>query len=319
MKKWALRVAKGFGLLLLLLVVGLATQYTGDVSVELLTPRWAKAPSKFIEVDGMNVHYRDEGEGPVVVLLHGTGASLHTWDDWTRSLLLEGYRVVRMDLPAFGLTGPHPADDYRIAAYVDFVARFADQLGLPPFVLGGNSLGGLIAWSFALDHPARVRALLLVDPAGYPPQGPLPLAFRIGRYPLLAWLGAQLDPRFLVAKTLRQSYGDPTKVSDALLDRYRDMALRSGNRRAFAARTKAPFVDRTGELSNLRVPTLVQWGQLDHVIPVERAYRFSRDIAGAELRIYQRLGHVPMEENPTQTIADVKAFLAKLGKPAAPQ
>jgi pimeloyl-ACP methyl ester carboxylesterase len=306
------RFVRGLGIVVLLLLGVIAWQWQSDLPLPLLEEHWAGGASRFLDVDGMRVHYRDEGSGPPLLLLPGTGASLHTWDDWSAALVAGGQRVVRLDMPAFGLTGPNPSNDYRMSAYVDFLEHFVTKLGLTRFSLGGNSLGGCIAWQYAVDHPARVDALVLVDAFGYPRQEPPPFAFRIGRYPGIGWLMAHLDPRWLVTKTLRQAYGDPSRVTPALIARYSELALRPGNRAAFAARTAAPFEDRTRELGKLKVPVLIEWGELDHLIPVGDARRFARDIPGAQLKIYGDLGHVPMEEDGARTVADVKTFLAAL-------
>ena len=315
MRKWLVRLVKGFlkavVFVTIVSVLAIAAQWKENEPVDTLRARWGTTPSRFVDVDGMPVHYRDEGAGPVIVLLHGTGASLHTWDGWAKALVADGRRVVRMDLPAFGLTGPHPANDYRIETYVEFVEHFAKKIGLQRFALAGNSLGGGIAWRYAVAHPERTTALVLVDPNGYPPTH-LPLALRMGKYPALAWLGTHLDPHFLVARTLKTSYGDPSRVTKEQIGRYRDMALRDGNRAAFAARTGVPYEDHTAELATLKLPTLIVWGALDHVIPIENAQKFASAIAGSELKVYPTLGHVPMEEDPATTVADVRAFLGKL-------
>jgi pimeloyl-ACP methyl ester carboxylesterase len=315
MGRWLLRIFVGVVALLALVLVW---QWRADLPLPLLEQHWATGASRFVEVDGMRVHYRDEGQGPLVVLLPGTGASLHTWDAWTTGLVGGGRRVVRLDLPAFGLTGPNPSNDYRISAYVTFLEHFAAKLGLLRFALGGNSLGGGIAWEYAVAHPERVEALLLVDAGGYPRAEPPPLAFRLGRYPALAWLMAHLDPRPLVAKTLRQAYGDPAKVTPELIQRYWELSLRPGNRAAFGARTGTPWEDHTAALHGLKVPVLVQWGRLDHVIPVADADKFKRDVPGAQLRIYDALGHVPMEEDGPRTVADARAFLDALPRTPSP-
>ena len=164
--------------------------------------------SRFVDVDGMSVHYRDEGAGPPLLLIHGTGASLHTWDAW--SAALSGtHRVVRLDLPGFGLTGPQPDGDYRIDTYVDMVDHFATKVGLDRFALAGNSLGGQIAWRFAARHPEAVNALILVDAAGYPRSVKPPLVFRLGRVPVVSSLMGHLDPHMLVESTLKRTYGIP--------------------------------------------------------------------------------------------------------------
>ena len=159
-----------------------------DQPVSALQAKWAPPPSQFIAVRGMQLHVRDEGprdDAVPIVLLHGTGASLHTWDGWTRELTRER-RVIRFDLPGFGLTGPSPDGVYSIESYVDTVLAVADTLGVQRFILAGNSLGGYVAWATAVLHPERVDRLILVDAAGYPFQSQsVPLAFRIARTPFL--------------------------------------------------------------------------------------------------------------------------------------
>jgi pimeloyl-ACP methyl ester carboxylesterase len=305
---WALRLGRGLAVVLVLFLALIAWQWKSDLPIDELKSRWATGASRFVDVDGMSVHYRDEGAGPPIVLLHGTGASLHTWDAWTAALAGD-HRVVRLDMPGFGLTGPNPGGDYRIDAYVEFLDHFAARLGIDRFVLAGNSLGGQIAWRFAVQHPAHASALVLVDSAGYPRSTRAPLVFRLGRVPLVSSLISHLDPYFLVDKTLRQTYGDPTRVTSALVERYYELALRPGNRAAFGARTAIPFEDRTTELQALRLPVLILWGAKDALLPVADGRRFAGDIPGSTLRIYEDLGHVPMEEDGARTVADVEEFL----------
>ena len=136
----------------------------------------------------MDVHYRDEGNpkhSVPIVLLHGTGASLHRFDDWTAKLKHD-YRVVRMDLPAYGLTGPFPDRNYSIDNYVDFLEHFLTARGIKKCILAGNSLGGSIAWNFTIKYPEMVDKLILIDAAGYPTQAKsIPLAFQIARVPVV--------------------------------------------------------------------------------------------------------------------------------------
>jgi pimeloyl-ACP methyl ester carboxylesterase len=280
-----------------------------DITVAALLPAYANGASKFVDLEGMSVHYRDEGVGPPLVLLHGTGASLHTWNAWTTALSSH-HRVIRMDLPGFGLTGPNTTGDYSIPAYVAFLESFRQALGLQRFALGGNSLGGQIAWSYTVAHPERVTELILVDSAGFPIDRPA-LVFTLARVPGLSRLLAQLDPSHMVRRTLREAYGDPNKVTPELVERYRLLALRQGNRSAFVARAKALRADRSADLSLLRVPTLVLWGREDRLIPVGHASRFAGAISGAELVLYDGVGHVPMEEIGERSALDVEDFLSR--------
>src|SRR5450755_1650723 len=151
--------------LVLVIAVFVAVAWAPDRPVSALEARWAQPPSTFVDVQGMKVHLRDEGvrTDPVpVVLLHGTSASLHTWDGWAKELAANR-RVIRFDLPGFGLTGPSPDGDYRIESYVRFVTAMLDKLGVSRCVIAGNSLGGQIAWETALAHPERIEKLILID------------------------------------------------------------------------------------------------------------------------------------------------------------
>ncbi|MGO9834501.1 MAG: alpha/beta fold hydrolase [Polyangiaceae bacterium] len=310
MRKWVRRVGQGALALGLLLCALVAWAWKSDIPLDELKSRWATGASRFVEIDGMSVHYRDEGSGLPILLLHGTGSSLHTWDGWADALS-SSHRVVRLDLPGFGLTGPEPRADYRIDTYVEFVDHFAARLGLGHFALAGNSLGGEIAWRFAVAHPSELTELVLVDAGGYPRTTKRPLVFRIGGMPILSELMGHLDPRMLVERTTRQCYGDPTRVTSELVERYYELSLRAGNRAAFGARTSLPFDDRTSELRGLHVRTLILWGDRDALIPSSNARRFAADIQGATVHTYGDLGHVPMEEDGPRTAADVRAFLEK--------
>lgn len=296
--------------------IGLVATWAPDQPVDELKSRWAKPPSRFIEVNGRQVHLRDEGphDDPApIVLLHGTSASLHTWQGWAVALR-DRRRVIRFDLPGFGLTGPNRQNDYSIAADVLFVRAVMDKLGVQRFVLAGNSLGGQIAWTAAARMPERVDRLILVDSAGYPPQSlttpqVVPLALRIARMPWLRRLASNTLPRGLIETSLRQLYGDPVKVTPDLVDLYFDMARRQGNRDALARRLDQAQTADLSLLKDIKVPTLILWGGRDRLLPPELAHRFERDIPHARLVVFDDLGHMPQEEDPERTVAQVRRFL----------
>ena len=294
---------------------GVALTWAPDRPVEALKARWAPWPSRFIEVEGMSVHLRDEGprtDGTPLVLLHGTSASLHTWEGWVDALKGER-RVIRIDLPGFGLTGPAPDGDYHLARYSRFVGALLDDLGLKQVVLAGNSFGGQVAWKFAADAPDRVARLVLVDAAGYPyrPES-VPLAFRMARIPVLEPLMTHTLPRSMVESSVRNVYGDPDRVTPELVDRYHGLALREGNRGALVQRFRqSPGGEFTEQISRIKAPTLILWGGLDRLIPLENGQRFAREITGSQLVVFDALGHVPHEEDPITTVAAVKRFLAQ--------
>ncbi|NMY49763.1 alpha/beta hydrolase [Pseudomonas sp. WS 5011] len=300
-------------LLLISLVAAVAWNWAPDRSLADLKPRWALPPSSFLAIDGMLVHLRDQGprDDPApIVLLHGTSASLHTWEGWVAALQTKR-RVISLDLPGFGLTGPFPDGDYRMSHYSAFLAHVLDQLQVPRAVVAGNSFGGQLAWQFALDHPQRVERLVLVDSAGYPRNATsIPIGFRLAQIPALAPLMANLLPRQMIEASIRNVYGDPSKVSDELIDRYYELTLRAGNREALRQRfIQAEAGQGFTRIAELKVPTLIIWGGRDELIPPDNAERFKRDIQGSRLVLFDDLGHVPQEEDPARTVAVLMGFL----------
>ena len=299
-----------------------ALHWQPDRTVAALKSRWAKPPSDFIDIAGQLVHVRDEGprnSSTVIVLLHGTGASLHTWDGWAQPLS-SSRRVVRFDLPGFGLTGPATTRDYSIDAYVRFLVAALDTLGIERCILVGNSLGGHVAWVTALKHPERVAALALVDANGYGLSRRIRYRWDSGwrKTDLLGPLVRNVLPRSLIVRSLETSFGDPARVSPGLVDRYFELSTRVGNRDALVDRmaqlTSAYLRERIPEVEQ---PTLIIWGGLDRLIPVEAAHRFDTDLPHSELVIFEDLGHVPQEEDPERTVAAFIEFVKRLD-PATP-
>lgn len=283
-----------------------------DRSAESLKPRWARAPSKFVFIDGMSVHLRDEGpsgDPHPIVLVHGTSASLHTWEGWVNALK-ERHRVVSFDLPGFGLTGPFPDDDYRIEHYTRFMGGLLDQLGVKHAVLVGNSLGGYIAWETALARPDLTDRLVLIDSRGYPVDDALiPIGWRLAKIPILRTLMTRIPLRSFVEKGVVRLYGDPRKVTSDLIDRYYELTMRAGNRRALTLMFQQQAFSDWDRVKNIAIPTLILWGRLDPQIPLSDAERFHRDVAGSELVVFDKLGHVPQEEDPGTSVKAVEAFL----------
>ncbi len=311
-----------FGLLLLVSALALPVLQAPDRPVETLVARWAPPPSEFIDLNGQLVHYRDVGpraDPAPIVLLHGTSASLHTWEGWSKALRGQR-RVISLDLPAFGLTGPFAGDYlarwagqplYTADHYARFVLDLLDRLGVQRFVVAGNSLGGDVAWHIAAAAPDRVAQLVLVDAAGYrfTPED-VPLGWRIARLPVLGRVTEHFLPRPFVLQGLRAVYGNPAKIDDALIDRYYELTLRAGNRAALVQRLQAWSPQEGVEkVVGVRAPTLILWGGRDRLISPVLAQRFAADIPGSQLAVFDDLGHVPHEEDPLRTVAAVKAFL----------
>jgi pimeloyl-ACP methyl ester carboxylesterase len=267
----------------------------------------------FLEIEGMKVHVRDEGprdDPSPVVLLHGTGSSLYAWDGWTEALK-DRRRVIRFDMAGFGLTGPAPDGLYSRGRDVELLIAVLDKLGVQRCVVGGNSLGGSVAWRAALEHPDRFEGLILVDAGGYPSHATsVPIGFRLAAMPGISWLMQHTLPRILVEQGYRNIFGDPDKVTPEMIDRSVELTQRAGNRRALIerARQHRPNND-VSQISQLKIPTLILWGGRDRLVPPDDAERFHREIPGSTLVIFDNLGHAPEEEDPVGTVAAVKQFL----------
>jgi pimeloyl-ACP methyl ester carboxylesterase len=312
MKSLALKL---LGALLFLTAVAMWLSRAPDWPVEALVARWAPPPSDFIDVNGQLVHLRDVGprdDPEPLVLIHGTSASLHTWEGWVKSLSTQ-HRVISFDLPGFGLTGPNANADYRGDTYARFVLELMDQLKVQRFAVAGNSLGGEVAWRTALMAPQRVTRLILVDAAGPDfSSDSVPVGFLVARVPVLNRIFDWALPRPIVVASVRSVYGDPSRVTDALVDRYYGLALREGNRRALVQRLQQNRRGQDAErIRELKLPTLILWGGRDKLIPPSVGKQFKQDIAGSELVVFDDLGHVPHEEDPARTVAPVQAFLRR--------
>lgn len=304
------------------LAAAVAALWTPDLDRRTLQRDYGGPPSRYAEVaPGLTVHYRDQGpkSGRTVVLLHGAYSSLHAWDGWLPHLTTDD-RVVTIDLPGHGLTGPHPDDDYAIDTMVHTVDRLLAGLGIERVVIGGNSMGGWVAWRYAAAHPDKVDGLILVCAAGIPradaAPGREPLGFRIAATPGLSWVARRLTPRWLAGESLRSVVGTPAAVDEAMVDRHWRLLRHPGNRQAALKRTallrNPPPADA---LDRIATPTLILWGAEDPLLPAANAEVFHRRIAGSRLVVLDGLGHLPMEEAPDRTAAVVGAFLKGLPGP----
>ncbi len=302
----------------LLLALGLLylLARTPDLPPAELRARYANSESEFVAVlPGLTVHLRDEGprNAPAIILLHGSNASLHTWEPWVEQLKAD-HRVISYDQPGHGLTGPHPRDCYTAACFVEVVEAVAKNRGLAQFVLVGNSMGGWVAWNYALAHPDRLAGLVLVDASGAPLPSDIepkpPIGFRLARTPGINLLMREITPRSMIEKSLHQSVSVQASVTPAVVDRYWNLLRHPGNRRATALRFSAPRTIATpDQLARIKTPTLLMWGREDRLVPVEAANVFHRFIPNSRIVIYDDVGHIPMEEAPYRSVADLTAFV----------
>ena len=263
---------------------------------------------------GMAVHYRDEGPatGLPMVLLHGTSSSLLTWEACVDPLKKD-YRVIRLDLPGFGLTGPHPSRHYQISDYVEFLHNFLKAIDVDSCVLGGNSMGGWIAWNYALEYPKEIKKIILLDAGGYPEKKAKgSLGLELAKVPVFRQLLTVITPRRLIKKSLLDVYGDSSKITESLVDQYHDMILREGNRNALLDRLSDGMNSDTIRISQINIPALIIWGDHDNLFPVHHAWKFHRDLPKDTVVIIAGAGHVPMEEEPIKTGQAIRYFLSAL-------
>ncbi len=289
-------------ILVLLIVLGIVF-YQKDQSPEEVYKKYALASSQQIALGSVQLHYSDEGnrlDSTPLLLIHGTSSSLRTWDGVTAQLKSQ-YRIIRFDLPGFGLTGPNPQKNYNTSYYNQVIDSLLIQLEIKQVIVVGNSLGGSIATDYAIYQSQKVRGLVLVDAAGLPPAKKTKgaIGFTLAQMPVINKLLTVITPRFLVKKSLEDAYGDSEKVTDSLTTQYFDMLTRKGNRQALVDRMRQGWkTNNSKNLLEIKAPTLIVWGRKDQLIPVENATLYQQKILNSQVYIWDNLGHVPMEEDP---------------------
>jgi len=313
--KYLIKILKTLLFFTILITIGSVVLFGhSDIPLHELKSEYTNQASSFMSVNGMSVHFRDEGvqtDSIPIILIHGTASSLHTFDEWTSNLKTT-HRVIRLDLPAFGLTGPFPDRNYSITHYTSFLKDFLKALQIKQCVVAGNSLGGEIAWNFSLEQPNMVEKLILIDASGYPKNSKsVPIAFKLGQTPVINKSLTYITPRFMVRSSIENVYYDTSKVTDTLVNRYFKLTLRKGNRQAFVDRLNSIATSNYKNIKNITQPTLILWGANDLLIPVENAYQFHKDIPNSRLAVLDNSGHTPMEESPIESLEPVLDFLKK--------
>ncbi|MHA8051142.1 alpha/beta fold hydrolase [Aquirufa sp. ROCK-SH2] len=283
-----------------------------DLSLEEMKAKYVNAESEFVPIMGMNVHFRDEGnpnDSIPILLIHGMSSSLHTFDSVAIDLK-KNHRVISLDLPAFGLTGPNPENKYSLDYYAEFLDQFRQRLKIQKWSIAGNSLGGAIAWNYAVHFPNQIHRLILIDAAGYPKLNEKgSLGFLLASTPVLNKIMLFVTPKSLVRESLKSIYFDQTKVTDAQVERFHDVAIREGNRAAMLSIFDGGLKADYENIRKVKVPTLILWGDKDHLIDVGNATLFKKDIPNAKIVIFHNVGHVPMEEVPHQVSLEISRFL----------
>jgi pimeloyl-ACP methyl ester carboxylesterase len=299
---------------LVLVLVGLTLFGQKDIPVVKLKVKYTTSASSFMPLMGMQVHYRSEGNKDdtlPLILIHGTSSSLHTWDSLVNLLVNSTHkRIIRLDLPAFGLTGPNPENKYTAAYYSLFLDSFLNQLHINRCILAGNSLGGAIAWQYTVAHPNKVSQLILIDAAGYPIKNEKgSLGFKIASMPIINNLLLVITPKSLVRKSLETVFYNHDLITEATVTRYHEMLLSEGNRRAALSLFQNRVAPDANLIKTITTPTLIVWGDQDQLISVENAYLFQKDVKNNSVVILKNVGHIPMEEAPNAVAKAITDFL----------
>lgn len=304
----------------LLALVGLAALVAGgaylalkrpDIPYETLAARYESAASRYLDLPGgVHMHYRDQGQssGPTLLLIHGFSASLHTWEPWVERLG-DRYRILSLDLPGHGLTRAPAGYQASMEAFRDIVAEFARAQELTRFAIAGSSMGGNVAWEYALAHPDQVEALILVDASGWEDTREEaqeePTIFKLLRNPTVGPILRDLDNTRLIRQGLEASFADPAFVDETMVARYSELARAPGHRDILLQLTlgfRARNYATTERLAPLSMPVLILWGDQDRLVPPEHAQLFREAIPQSQFIMFENVGHIPQEE-----VADVSA------------
>ncbi len=293
----------------LALIGATACAWTPDIPRDALSEKYLKQPTNLVTVNGAILHVRDTGprEAKPVILIHGFGSSLHTWENWASALERE-YRVIRFDMPGAGLSPADPEGDYTDPRVISLLTALMDQSGIRRATLIGNSIGGRIAWTMAAAQPERVEKLVLIAPDGFASP-----AFEYGaatKAPAIMHASKYFLPRWALRPNLAVAYADPEKLSDETVERYHELLLAPGNRAALIDRMEQTVLtDPIPRLRTISAPVLLLWGQDDAMIPVANAQDYLDALPDARLVTLPAIGHLPMEEAPDVSLSPVLEFL----------
>jgi pimeloyl-ACP methyl ester carboxylesterase len=285
-----------------------------DVPAAELEAQYGVQPSQYLTLpSGARAHVRDQGprDAQVLVLVHGSNAALFTWEPWVTRLENE-FRIISLDMPGHGLTGPIPSADYSQKSMADFTIETLNALGVGQFAIAGNSMGAGVAARVTLEYPDRVTKLILVDGGGMPTKLPREpgIGFRLARMPVVNNIMLWISPRTIFESSLKTAIYDDAQVTPQMVDLYWRLNRREGNRAASLKRFQSGWdTFNADNMSKIVQPTLILWGDKDTLIPPDSGEAARDSIKGSQFVLYKDIGHIPMEETPDVSAADVRAFL----------
>ena len=294
-----------------LLALSVWLAWTPDKTEQVLLQSYSRPGTARLMVQQQPVFVQDSGprDAPAILLLHGFGASLQAWDDWAPALE-KNLRVLRIDIPGFGLSGPAVNQDYSDAADVARVIAVMDQLGVQQVIVAGHSMGGRIAWNLAAAHPERVSKLVLLSPDGFPdPNAKSDKTYEVPA--LLGLLPYSLPKWALKMGGVAPAFADDSQLTPQMMQRYHDMMLAPGVRTALLERMRQTRnSDPVVRLQSIKAPTLLIWGEKDAFIPVSNAQDYLKAMPQARLVTLPGVGHVLHEEAPQASVQAVLDFLS---------
>ncbi|MEC9375284.1 MAG: alpha/beta hydrolase [Pseudomonadota bacterium] len=281
-----------------------------DIPAEVLEKKYLSKSSRFMNISGVRVHYRDEGpkEAPAILLLHANFASLLGWEPWVKALE-DKYRVIRFDFTSHGLTGPDPSGDYTMERTLNITKRFIDATLPEQFSIAGTSMGGTVALLYASQNPERINNLILLSPGALAGQEQK----NRGDVPDEAYILKYIMPRALPEFMLRGGVGDPDNLDQALVDRWYDMWRREGQREAQLDRLKQYKVENLEAIIQaIKTKVLLMWGEENRTANFEQSREFLRLLKNAnsvDFISYPGVGHMAVQEAGDRIALDVRAFM----------
>ena len=307
----------------ILLVIALYSGTYLDIPRDKLEAKYASGASEFLNLkNGSRIHYRDEGDlyKPAIILLHGFNGSLFNFERMV-PLLSKEFRLISIDLPGFGLTGAVPSMDYSTQNSILVINELTRYLGMEKFSIAGNSMGGGIAWRYALENPEKTQSLILLASSGiYSSEERLqieeseresPLVWKLMRSNFVSYFLSLYTPKFFATQGLKTSVYDPNLATEEIANQFHELTLMQGSREAILSRfSKQNYSNEKPDiLKKIQAPTLIIHGREDNIISFKSSINLDQYIQNSQLVIYPKIGHLPMYETPTRVANDIKNFL----------
>ena len=312
-----------FAILLLLLVIAVYNSVYFDIPRDKVISKHTNDASEFLELlDGSLIHFRDEGNksGEVILLVHGFNGSLFNYEPMV-PFLIDNYRVISLDLPAHGLTGAVKSDLYSHEGFQKVIEQVVEILGVNKFYFVGHSMGGMIAWRYALNHLDQLKGLIIIgspfiaseeEYVDFQSVNAPPAAFEIIESKFFRRLLEYVTPRILVKEGVSQTVYDQSIVTDELVDQFHDIILMEGTRLAIGMLVEDhenDFISNPIDLSNITVPSLIMHGEEDNLVDIRFVDHFIKQIPDVRLISYPKVGHMPPMEIPAQLAKDMRDFI----------